>query len=190
LQRLSGVATVTRKAVRLAEPYGVKIADTRKTTPGLRMLEKYAVTQGGGYNHRLRLDDAVLIKENHIQAAGGISQAVQRVRAKLGHAVLIEVEAETLDQVKEAVNQKVHAILLDNMTPQQLKEAVSLIPPAIVSEASGNITLDNLAQVAQTGVQVVSIGWLTHSAPALDISLILDGAIKNDANQKEEIKWP
>lgn len=180
LQRLSGIATVTRQAVRLAEPYGVKIVDTRKTTPGLRMLEKYAVTQGGGFNHRLRLDDAVLIKENHIRAAGGISQAVQRVREKLGHTVFIEVEVETLTQVKEAVGLNVNAILLDNMPPHQLREAVALIPSGMVSEASGNITLDNLVEVAQTGVQVISIGWLTHSAKALDISLTLDGAIKNN----------
>ncbi len=180
LQRLSGIATVTRQAVRLAEPYGVKIVDTRKTTPGLRMLEKYAVTQGGGFNHRLRLDDAVLIKENHIRAAGGISQAVQRVREKLGHTVFIEVEVETLTQVKEAISLNVNAILLDNMPPHQLREAVALIPSGMVSEASGNITLDNLVEVAQTGVQVISIGWLTHSAKALDISLTLDGAIKNN----------
>lgn len=190
LQRLSGIATVTREAVRLAQPYGVKVADTRKTTPGLRLLEKYAVRQGGGFNHRFRLDDAVLIKENHVQAAGGITPAVKRVRERLGHTVFIEVETETLEQVAEAARLKVNAILLDNMTPQQLKEAVRLIPPEIISEASGNITLDNLVEVARTGVQVISIGWLTHSAPALDMSLVLDGAVKNTGQKREEIIWP
>lgn len=190
LQRLSGIATVTKKAVMLAEPYGVKVTDTRKTTPGLRQLEKYAVRQGGGFNHRFRLDDAVLIKDNHIQAAGGITQAVKRVRERLGHTVFIEVETETLEQVAEAVQLKVNAILLDNMTPEQLKEAVRLIPPEMISEASGNITLDNLEEVAQSGVQVISIGWLTHSAPAMDISLVLDGALKNPMEGREEIIWP
>lgn len=190
LQRLSGIATVTKKAVMLAEPYGVKVTDTRKTTPGLRQLEKYAVRQGGGFNHRFRLDDAVLIKDNHIQAAGGITQAVKRVRERLGHTVFIEVETETLEQVAEAVQLKVNAILLDNMTPEQLKEAVRLIPPEMISEASGNITLDNLEEVAQSGVQVISIGWLTHSAPAMDISLVLDGALKNPMKGREEIIWP
>ncbi|GGK21696.1 nicotinate-nucleotide diphosphorylase (carboxylating) [Caldalkalibacillus thermarum] len=178
VQRLSGIATQTRRAVDIVKPYGVKIADTRKTTPGLRMLEKYAVAVGGGINHRLRLDDAVLIKDNHIQAAGGIREAVRRVREKMGHTVFIEVETETLEQVQEAVALGVHGILLDNMTVAQLKEAVALIPPSIVSEASGNMRLEHLEEVAQTGVQVISIGWLTHSAPALDISLNLDGSVK------------
>ncbi|MDQ0340148.1 nicotinate-nucleotide pyrophosphorylase (carboxylating) [Caldalkalibacillus uzonensis] len=178
LQRLSGIATVTRQAVDLVKAYGTKIADTRKTTPGLRMLEKYAVTVGGGINHRLRLDDAVLIKDNHIHAAGGLSEAVHRVREKMGHTIFIEVETETLAQVKEAVALKVNGILLDNMTVPQLKEAVALIPTSIISEASGNMRLDHLEAVAQTGVQVISIGWLTHSAPSLDLSLNLDGSIK------------
>lgn len=194
LQRLSGIASITRQAVDKVKGYPTKITDTRKTTPGLRMLEKYAVTVGGGVNHRLRLDDAVLIKDNHIQAAGSLQAAVNKVKERMGHTVFIEVEAETMAQVQEAIQAGVNGILLDNMSLDQLREAVNMIPSHIVTEASGGVRLEQLEAVAETGVQLISLGWLTHSAPALDFSLNLEGSVKNrrteQLTQLEESRLP
>lgn len=171
LQHLSGIATATARAVEIVCAQGCRIVDTRKTTPGLRLLEKYAIRVGGGHNHRLGLYDAVLIKDNHIKAAGGITQAVAKVRAKVGHMVKIEVEIESLEQVAEALSMKVDAIMFDNMPPELMAEAVRLVNGKALTEASGGIDFDNLQAVAATGVDLISLGWLTHSAPALDISM-------------------
>lgn len=178
LRHLSGIATMTRRAVKEVEGYDCRVADTRKTTPGMRMFEKYAVQVGGGVNHRLRLDDALLIKDNHIAVAGSITEAVRRVREQLGHVIAVEVETETPEQVKEAVHCRVDAILLDNMTPTQLREAVEIVPDEIVTEASGNLVPGQLRQVAAAGVDIISLGSLTHSVRALDISLNLQGSVK------------
>lgn len=179
LQRMSGIASVTQQAAQEVAPYGAHIVDTRKTTPGLRMLEKYAVQVGGGFNHRLRLDDGILIKDNHIAAAGSMTKAVQKVREYIGHMVQIEVETENIEQVQEAVKNNVDVILLDNMSIELLREAVSIIPETITTEASGGLQLGGLAAVAQTGVNVLSLGWLTHSTPAMDISLNIEGSVKS-----------
>jgi nicotinate-nucleotide pyrophosphorylase len=171
MQRLSGIATGTNKAVESIKDYPCSLVDTRKTTPGLRGLEKYAVRMGGGYNHRFGLFDAILIKDNHIAASGGITEAVGLVRAKVGHMVKVEVETETLAQVEEALRTPVDIIMLDNMSTDLMKEAVQLINKKVLTEASGGITLDNLVRVAETGVDLISLGWLTHSTKALDLSL-------------------
>lgn len=171
LQRMSGIATGTHKAVECIKGFSCHLIDTRKTTPGLRGLEKYAVRMGGGYNHRFGLFDAILIKDNHIAAAGGITQAVSLVREKVGHMVKVEVETETLAQVEEALQTSVDIIMLDNMSPEKMKEAVQLINKKVLVEASGGITLDSLVKVAETGVDLISLGWLTHSVKALDLSL-------------------
>ncbi len=173
LQRLSGIASATALAVEAVAPYATRIVDTRKTTPGLRALEKYAVRVGGGFNHRLGLDDAVLIKDNHLAVAGGISEAVRRVRERIGHLVKIEVEVETLAQVDEALAARVDTIMLDNMDPETMREAVIRIDRRALVEASGNIRIEHIAKVAATGVDIISMGWLTHSAPVLDLSLRL-----------------
>ncbi len=173
-QRLSGIATLTRAFVDAVEGTGARIADTRKTTPGLRLLEKYAVRCGGGSNHRFALDDMILIKDNHIALCGGITQAIQRARQSAGHAVKIEVECDTLEQVHEAASLQADVILLDNMSPQHMKEAVQAIKatsPHTLAEASGNITLGNAKAKAQSGVDILSSGALTHSAKALDLGL-------------------
>lgn len=171
LQHLSGVATATAQAVEAARPYGVKIVDTRKTTPGLRMLEKEAVRIGGGANHRFGLYDAVMLKENHIAVAGGIGQAVETVRRRIGHMVKIEVEVEHLQQIPEALEAGADVILLDNMSLDDMRTAVGLIKGRAIVEASGGITPDRVAAVAACGVDVISLGWITHSVPALDLSL-------------------
>jgi nicotinate-nucleotide pyrophosphorylase (carboxylating) len=171
LQRLSGIATATYIAVQAAKPFGVTITDTRKTTPGLRILEKYAVRMGGGKNHRFGLDDAILIKDNHIKVAGGIAQAIELARSHVGHTLKIEAEAETLDNVREAVAAGADIIMLDNMEPERMKQAVSIIAGRAIVEASGGITPEQVASIAATGVDVISLGWITHSAPPLDISL-------------------
>lgn len=173
LQRLSGIATATAAAVRATQGTRAIIVDTRKTTPGLRVLEKYAVRVGGGRNHRFGLDDAVMIKENHITAAGGIAQAVRAARAYLGHMHKIEVEVETLEQVDEALAAGADAILLDNMDLEAMGQAVHRIAGKAIVEASGGIRPETVADVARTGVDVISLGWITHSAPALDLSLLL-----------------
>ncbi len=171
LQRLSGIASVTRQAVRAAADFDCQVIDTRKTTPGLRALEKYAVKVGGGRNHRFGLFDAVLIKDNHIAAAGSVSKAVNLVRETVGPMVKIEVETESLSQVEEALTGGADVIMLDNMSCPLMQEAVKLIGGRALTEASGGITLATLREVASTGVKLISLGWLTHSAPALDISL-------------------
>ncbi|MGY3715385.1 carboxylating nicotinate-nucleotide diphosphorylase [Sutcliffiella cohnii] len=170
IQRLSGIATLTNKAVQLLENSETKICDTRKTTPGLRMFEKYAVRLGGGHNHRYGLYDGVMIKDNHIEFCGGITNAVQTVRNHVGHMVKIEVETETREQVLEAIEAGADVIMFDNRSPKEILEFKKLVPPHIVTEASGGITLENLAQYGETGVDIISLGFLTHSARALDIS--------------------
>jgi nicotinate-nucleotide pyrophosphorylase (carboxylating) len=170
MQRLSGIATLTAAAV--ARGGGrVDVLDTRKTTPGLRFLERYAVRVGGGRNHRFGLDDGILIKDNHVRAAGGVGAAVRAARARGPQGLRVEVECETLAEVDEALAAGAEIILLDNMTPAGLREAVARIGGRARTEASGGVTLDNLAEVAATGVDAVSLGALTHSAPALDLSL-------------------
>ena len=171
LGRLSGIATLTRRYVDAIEGTGASVLDTRKTTPGLRELEKYAVACGGGRNHRFGLDDAVLVKDNHLRAAGSVSAAVELVRAAT--ALPIEVECDTLDQVAEALAVGVDAILLDNMSLDQLREAVALTGGRARLEASGGVTLDTIRAIAETGVDEISVGALTHSARSLDVSLEL-----------------
>jgi nicotinate-nucleotide pyrophosphorylase (carboxylating) len=171
LAHLSGIATVTRDIVTSISPHPAKIVCTRKTTPGLRALEKYAVRAGGGSNHRFGLDDAVLIKDNHIQVAGGVSEAIQRIHRRIGHMVKIEVEVDTLAQLDLALKEKIDAVLLDNMSLEILGEAVRIAKGRVLTEASGGITPQNVRAIAATGVDLISIGWLTHSAPALNLSL-------------------
>lgn len=171
LQRLSGVSTLTSTYVEALTGTSARLTDTRKTTPGLRLLEKYAVRVGGGTNHRLGLDDAVLLKDNHIAAAGSITAALGRIRAQLPHLIAIEVECETLAQVEECLALGVNMILLDNMTPAGLRAAVSLVAGRVPLEASGNVTLENIAQVAQTGVDYIATSAPITRARWLDISL-------------------
>ena len=171
MQRMSGVATITARFVALVAGTGATIVDTRKTTPGLRVLEKYAVRVGGGLNHRIGLYDSVLIKDNHIKAAGGVLAAVDAARSRSGHTVKIEVEASTLAQVEDALTAAADIILLDNMDCPMLRAAVALIKGRAVTEASGGITEATVRDVALTGVECISVGALTHSAPAMDISL-------------------
>ena len=176
LCHLSGVATATAALVAAARPHGhARIVCTRKTTPGLRLLEKYAVLAGGGANHRFGLDDAILIKDNHIAIAGGAGIALRRARAAAGHLVKIEVEVDTLEQLDEALEAGADAILLDNMDLDTLKQAVERIDGRAVTEASGRITLETVGGVAATGVDLISVGWLTHSSPILDLGLDLAG---------------
>jgi nicotinate-nucleotide pyrophosphorylase (carboxylating) len=173
VQRLCGIATLTSRFVEKVKPLPVKILDTRKTTPGLRMLEKYAVRTGGGHNHRFNLADGVLIKDNHIQACGSIKNAVNRMREKIPHTLKIEVEASSMEQVRECLSCGVDIIMLDNMEPAMMREAVKVAGGRALLEASGSVTLDNVRQVAETGVDYISVGALTHSAPACDISMRL-----------------
>lgn len=171
MQRLSGIATVTARYAALAAGTHARIADTRKTTPGLRALEKYAVRAGGGFNHRLGLYDCVLIKDNHIKAAGGIGNAVAAAKAHIPHTMKIEVEAASLAMVDEALSAGADIILLDNMDTETMRRAVETIGGRAISEASGNLSEARVAEVAATGVDILSVGALTHSAPSLDISL-------------------
>ena len=173
LQRMSGIATLTKKAVDILNSPRTKICDTRKTTPGLRMFEKYAVRTGGGYNHRFGLYDGVMIKDNHIAFCGSISKAVEAVRKRMGHMVKIEVEVETEEQVREALAAGVDIIMLDNMSPALMTEMVQLINKQALVEASGNVSAENIRTVAACGVDLISVGRLTHSVKALDISLQL-----------------
>ncbi|MBF0615084.1 MAG: carboxylating nicotinate-nucleotide diphosphorylase [Magnetococcales bacterium] len=170
-QNLSAVATVTRRYVERLEGCRARVVDTRKTTPGLGALQKYAVRIGGGRNHRLGLDDGILVKENHLALAGGIRAAVERLRAGAGHLHRIEVECETLTQVAEAVAMGVEVILLDNMDLAGLRQAVELVAGRALLEASGNVTLETVRAVAETGVDLISVGALTHSAGSVDVSL-------------------
>ncbi|MEE2775510.1 MAG: carboxylating nicotinate-nucleotide diphosphorylase [Acidobacteriota bacterium] len=171
LGRLSGIATATRNVVLAVEGSRTRIVETRKTTPGLRVLEKYAVRAGGGANHRLRLDDAILIKDNHIALCGGVADAIRRARAAAGHTVRLEVEVDSLAELDVALTEGADVILLDNFDLDSLVEAVSRVGGRAVLEASGGITFERVAAVAATGVDVVSMGWLTQSAPALDVAL-------------------
>ncbi|MBK4720402.1 carboxylating nicotinate-nucleotide diphosphorylase [Azospirillum sp. YIM DDC1] len=171
LGRLSGIATATRALVREVEGTRARIVCTRKTTPGLRVLEKQAVRLGGGFNHRFGLDDAVLVKDNHIAVAGGIRPAVERVRAAIGHMVKVEVEVDTLAQLEELLTLPVDVVLLDNMDPQTLRRAVAMVDGRMVTEASGNVTLSTVRAIAEAGVDMISVGWLTHSAPNFDVGL-------------------
>jgi len=176
IQRLSGIATMTREFVSKVEPYSVTILDTRKTTPGLRMLEKYAVEMGGGKNHRLGLFDAILIKDNHINAVGSIKNAVRKVKAHLPSGFTIEVEVKNLVEVKEALNCGVNTIMLDNMSVEEMQEAVALINKRALVEASGGVKLETVEGIARTGVDYISVGALTHSVRAVDMSLKVSGS--------------
>ncbi len=171
LSHLSGIATATAAIADAIRPYGVRVTDTRKTTPGLRQVQKYAVRVGGGANHRFGLDDAILIKDNHIAVAGGIGPAVERARAHAGHLVKIEVEVDTLEQLEAALSLGVEAVLLDNMTPEQLRRAVAMVDGRAITEASGRITPETAVEIAATGVNLMAVGWLTHSVQILDIGL-------------------
>lgn len=176
LMQLSGIATMTSRFVAAVAGTSAKIVDTRKTTPLMRSLQKYAVRCGGGSNHRMGLFDGVMLKDNHIQLAGSIAEAVARVRVTTPHMAKIEVECETLDQVREAVTAGAEIVMLDNMDPFTMREAVRLFGDRCLLEASGGITLDTVAGVAQTGVHLISVGALTHSAPALPFHLEIEGA--------------
>jgi nicotinate-nucleotide pyrophosphorylase (carboxylating) len=171
IQRMSGIATLTRTAVQTLNSTHTRICDTRKTTPGLRMLEKYAVRCGGGFNHRFGLYDGVMIKDNHISFAGSIKSAVELVRKNIGHMVKIEVETESEEQVSEAVQAGADVIMFDNRTPEEIKGMIRLVPDHIITEASGGIQLSNLGNYRDTGVHFISLGFLTHSYKALDISV-------------------
>lgn len=173
LQRMSGVATLTARFVAAVAHTDAIIVDTRKTTPGLRVLDKYSVRMGGGQNHRSSLYDGVLIKENHITAAGGITAAVEGARRMAPHTLKIEVETENLDDVREALAARADIIMLDNMTLEHMREAVQLIDGAALTEASGGVNLDTVADIAATGVDLISVGALTHSSRAVDISMLI-----------------
>jgi nicotinate-nucleotide pyrophosphorylase (carboxylating) len=173
--RMSGIATLTKRYTDAIAGTHAKIADTRKTTPGLRAFEKYAVRCGGGQNHRTGLFDAVLIKDNHIVAAGGLTAAITAARAAVGHMVKIEVEVDTLEQLDAVMTHKVDAVLLDNMTPAQLKDAVKRVAGRCLTEASGGVNLDTVRAIAETGVDMISVGALTHSAAVLDLGLDFTG---------------
>jgi len=183
LQHLSGIATATAQVVELVKDLPVSVTDTRKTLPGLRKLQKYAVRVGGGRNHRFGLYDAVMLKDNHLSAVGGLSKAVELAREAVGHMVKIEVECETIEQVKEAVACGVDVIMLDNMSVLEMREAVNYVNQRAIVEASGGITKEGLYEVAATGVDVISLGALTHSVKALDFSLDV-GEIKNTTRQR------
>jgi nicotinate-nucleotide pyrophosphorylase (carboxylating) len=181
LCHLCGVATATRALVEAVSGYKAKIVCTRKTTPGLRALEKAAVRAGGGANHRFGLDDAMLIKDNHIALAGGVRPALERARRQAGHLVKIEIEVDTLDQLAEVLAEGADAVLLDNMPPARLRQAVAMVDGRMATEASGGVDLETVAAIAETGVDVISVGALTHSALALDLGLdvLSDGAPRN-----------
>jgi nicotinate-nucleotide pyrophosphorylase (carboxylating) len=175
LGHLSGVATATAQIADAVAHTTTRVTCTRKTTPGLRAVEKHAVLAGGGVNHRFGLDDAILIKDNHIALAGGVREAIKRARAGAGHLVKIEVEVDSIDQLREVLTDPVDAVLLDNMDPGTLREAVELVAGRMVTEASGRLTAANAPAVAATGVDLMSAGWITHSAPVLDIGLDVVG---------------
>ncbi|MEB3103279.1 carboxylating nicotinate-nucleotide diphosphorylase [Ferviditalea candida] len=178
LQRMSGIATTTHRYAERVKGYNVRVVDTRKTTPGLRALEKYAVKVGGGHNHRQGLYDAVMIKDNHIKASGGIALAIRSARSRIPHTMKIEVEVENMAQLEEALTAGADIIMLDNVEIERMREAVEKIKTAsshVIVEASGGVTLDNIREIAMTGVDVISAGALTHSIKSLDISLDLNG---------------
>ena len=171
LQHMSGIATETNKCVNLISGTNASVAETRKTLPGLRPLQKYAVVVGGGKNHRYNLSDAAMLKDNHIDSCGGIENAVKKLHERMGHMVKVEVEVRNFDELNKAINAKVDVIMLDNMSCEQMAEAVKMINGRAKTEASGNITYDNILDVAKTGVDVISMGALTHSVKAFDISM-------------------
>ena len=171
LQHMSGIATATNKCVELVAGTKASVTDTRKTLPGLRALQKYAVTVGGGKNHRFNLSDCAMLKDNHVDAYGGITPAVKALREKIGHTVKIEVEVRTLDELREALDNKVEIIMLDNMSYDDMKQAVDITAGNALLEASGNVTAENIRTVAETGVDIISLGALTHSVKCFDISM-------------------
>jgi len=171
LQHMSGIATATNKCVELVKGTNASVTDTRKTLPGLRALQKYAVTVGGGKNHRFNLSDAAMLKNNHIDAYGGITAAVAALREHIGHTVKIEVEVRTLDELREALDNKVEIVMLDNMSCQEMAEAVKITAGRALLEASGNVTAENIRAVAETGVDIISLGALTHSVECFDVSM-------------------
>lgn len=171
IQHMSGIATATNEAVKLVEETKASIVDTRKTLPGMRPLQKYAVTVGGGKNHRYNLSDAAMLKDNHVDAGGGITNAVKKLKSKLGHMTKVELEVRTLDELREALSVDVDVIMLDNMSNEMMAEAVKITDGKAILEASGGITSETLRGVAETGVDIISIGALTHSVKAFDISL-------------------
>jgi nicotinate-nucleotide pyrophosphorylase (carboxylating) len=179
LSHLSGIATLTRRYADAVAGTNAKITCTRKTIPGLRAFEKYAVRCGGGSNHRFGLDDAILVKDNHIAVAGSVSEAIRRARVFAGHLVKLEIEVDTLDQLREALSAGADAILLDNMKPAMLRQAVAVAAGKVVLEASGGVTLETVAAIAETGVDFISVGALTHSARALDLGLDIDVTTKS-----------
>ncbi len=172
--RMSGIATATAALVAAVRPHPTGITCTRKTTPGLRILEKHAVRAGGGKNHRFGLDDGVLVKDNHIALCGGVAAAIDRARARVGHLSKIEVEVDTLDQLDEVLAAGPDAVLLDNMSVDELRAAVARVAGRLITEASGGVTLERAADIAATGVDFISVGWLTHSAPNLDLGLDIE----------------
>ncbi len=178
MQLMSGIATMGNKLVTALDDSSIKIVDTRKTYPGLRMFEKYAVTKGGCFNHRYALYDGVMLKDNHIAFAGGITNAVKKVKSQLGHMVKVEVETETREQVIEAVNAGADVIMFDNRTPDEIKELQKLVPSYIITEASGGITLDTISGFKGCGISVISLGSLTNGVKPLDISFLSREAIK------------
>ncbi|GAV26052.1 nicotinate-nucleotide diphosphorylase (carboxylating) [Carboxydothermus islandicus] len=173
LQFLSGIATKTRRIINLVKDYPVRVVDTRKTVPGLRWLSKYAVRVGGGHNHRFNLSDGILIKDNHIKAAGGIKEAIKRARRYAPHTLRIEIEVESLEELKEAIAAGADIVMLDNMSPQRVKEARKIAGDKVLLEVSGGISEENILEYARAGIDVISLGTLTHSVKALDISLDL-----------------
>jgi nicotinate-nucleotide pyrophosphorylase (carboxylating) len=170
LQRMSGIATATHQAIQTLGDSTIRVCDTRKTAPGLRLFDKAAVRAGGGYNHRFGLYDTAMIKDNHIAYAGGITEAVEKVRQFCGHTVKIEVETTSDSQVIEAINAGADIIMFDNCTPSEVRQMATLVPDHIITECSGNVSIENIATYANTGVDYISLGFLTHSAPCLDIS--------------------
>ncbi|OFF56242.1 nicotinate-nucleotide diphosphorylase (carboxylating) [Listeria monocytogenes] len=178
MQRMSGIASQTNFAVKQLDDSAIRICDTRKTAPGLRAFDKYAVQTGGGFNHRNGLYDGVMLKDNHIAFSGGITSAVSTVREKLGHMIKIEVETETAEQVKEAVQAGADIIMFDNRTPEEIKQLVKLVPPHITTEISGNVTIENIHRYKGSGANYISLGSLTHSVRAFDISFNSKGGIK------------
>jgi nicotinate-nucleotide pyrophosphorylase (carboxylating) len=175
VSHLSGIATATASMTKLIANEKSKLCCTRKTTPGLRLFEKHAVMCGGGVNHRFGLDDAILIKDNHVALAGGITAAIENARRLQGHMLKLEIEVDTLEQLEEALSAKADAILLDNMGPDMLKKAVGIVNGRAITEASGRINPQNILPIAQSGVDLISSGWITHSAPILDLGLDIDG---------------
>jgi nicotinate-nucleotide pyrophosphorylase len=178
LQRMSGIATQTNIAIQTLDSRHTRVCDTRKTMPGLRIFDKYAVRCGGGFNHRSGLYDTVMLKDNHVAFAGSIKSAIETLRGTLGHTVKIEVETENIEQVIEAIDAKADIIMFDNATPNEVKEYCSLVPSTIITEASGGINLENISMYRDTGVDYISLGMLTHSVKAFDISFNIEGSFK------------